>query len=158
MRKLTVLLSFILLLMLAFAGYFYAGGTLRAQPYVQTAAAADYPEAFAYIRSLIASGAAIQVFDDTPLAEDPSLYTLADITVSLSNRGLFPAEWLDVRANAAPGDIAVYALTGEGGNVDARGAAQVNLKLITTARADAPRSIAIQYYVHGMKREITVTV
>ena len=156
MRKLTALLATVFLLMLGFVAWFYFGGTLRAQVYIQTADAADYPEAYSAIRSLLASGSAPQQFGDAALPEDPSGYTLADITVTLSNRGLFPAEWLDIRAEALPGDIAVYALTGEGGDIAPRDSGRVNLKLITTARADAVRAIRIQYYVHGMKREITV--
>ena len=50
----------------------------------------------------------------------------------------------------------MYAITGEGSTIAARDSGQVNLKLITTARADALRDVVIQYYVHGMKRAIIV--
>ena len=156
MRKLTVLLAVVLLLLLGFAAWFYLGGTLRAQVYIQTAQATDYPEAFKAIRALLDSGSAPQALGGEGLSEDPSAYTLADVTVKLTNRGLFPAEWLDVSIVGAPGDIAVYALTGEGNDIAPRDSGQVNLKLITTARPDAERDILIQYYVHGMKRAITV--
>ena len=76
--------------------------------------------------------------------------------MTLTNRGLFPAEWLHITMEGAPGDIAVYAVTGEGSDVAPRDSATVNLKLVTTAAPAAPRRIVIQYYVHGMKREITV--
>ena len=155
MRKLTALLVVILVLLAGFAAWFYMGGTLRAQVSAQTARAADYPEAYGAIRSLLASHSAPQAFMDPSLPEDPSGFTLVDVNVTLTNRGLFPAEWLDIRAEAADGDIAVYALTGEGSDVPARDSATVNLKLITTAPTDARRSIRVQYYVHGMKREIT---
>lgn len=157
MRKLTGVLSIVFLLLLGFAGWFYLGGTLRAEPYIQTARAADYPEAFAAIRRLVMAGQAPQVLGGEGIDESPDDYTLVDVTVTLTNRGIFPAEWLHVSAGAAPGDIAVYALTGEGSDVAARDRGQVNLKLITTAAPDAPRQITIQYYVHGMKREITVS-
>ena len=156
MRKLTILLATVFVLMLGFAAWFYLGGTLRAQIYIQTGSAADYPEAYSAIRDLLAAGSAPQLFDGTPLPEDPSGYTLADITVTLANRGLFPAQWLDIRAEAVAGDIAVYALTGEGSDIPARDSGQVNLKLITTAPADAERTIRVQYYIHGMKREISL--
>lgn len=156
MRKLTALLAIVLLLLLGFAAWFWMGGTLRAQVYIQTARAADYPEAFGAIRALLDSGSAPQVLGNERLSEDPAAYTLADITVTLTNRGLFPAEWLDISTVGAPGDIAVYALTGEGSDIAARDSGQVNLKLVTTARPDVERDIKIQYYVHGMKREITV--
>ena len=107
-------------------------------------------------RALLEGGAAPQVLDGGSLSEDPSPYTLMDINVTLTNRGMFPAEWLHITAVGAPGDIAVYAITGEGSDVAPRDSATVNLKLVTTAPADAPRSILIQYYVHGVKREITV--
>lgn len=156
MRKLTVLLAIVLVLLLGFAGWFYLGGTLRSTMSVQAARAADYPEAFGSVRSLLEGGAAPQILDGGGLSEDPSPYMLMDINVTLTNRGLFPAEWLHITAVGAPGDIAVYAVTGEGSDVMPRDSATVNLKLVTTASADAPRSIVIQYYVHGMKREITV--
>ena len=156
MRKLTAALTVILVLLLGFAAWFWVGGTLHANVYIQTARAADYPEAFAAIRALLESGSAPQMLGGGALSEDPSAYTLADVNVSLTNRGLFPAEWLDIRVEAAEGDIAVYALTGEGSDIAARDRSQVNLKLVTTARPDAQRDITIQYYVHGMKREITV--
>ena len=156
MRKLTAVLAVILILMLGFAAWFWLGGTLRADVAIQTARAADYPEAFAAIRSLLDSGSAPQVLGGEALSEDPSAYTLVDVSVTLTNRGLFPAEWLDIRTEGVEGDIAVYALTGEGSDIAARDSGQVNLKLVTTARPDAERDIIIQYYVHGMKREITV--
>ena len=156
MRKLTIPLAIAFTLLLGFAAWFYFGGTLRAQVYIQTADAADFPEAYGAIRELLTSGAAPQLFDGAPLPEEPGEYTLADITVTLSNRGLFPAEWLDIRAQAVPGDIAVYALTGEGSDIPARDMGQVNLKLITTAPPDASRAVTIQYYIHGMKRKIVV--
>ncbi|MBR6221460.1 MAG: hypothetical protein IKQ80_12925 [Clostridia bacterium] len=61
-----------------------------------------------------------------------------------------------ISTRGAPGDIAVYAVTGEGSDIPARSRGQVNLQLITTARADVSRDVIIQYYVHGMKRTITV--
>ena len=156
MRKLTAVLASLLVVLLGLAAWFYLGGTLRAGVYIQTARAADYPEAYSAIRELLDSGSAPQVLGEGRLSEDPSAYTLADISVTLTNRGLFPAEWLDIRAEAAEGDIAVYALTGEGSDIAARDSGQVDLKLVTTARPDAERNIIIQYYIHGFKRAITV--
>ena len=156
MRKLTAVLVVVLVVLVGFTVWFYLGGTLRAQVHIQTARASDYPEAYGAIRSLLASGSAPQAFADPGLPEDGSAYTLVDVNLTLTNRGLFAAEWLDIRADAAEGDIAVYALTGEGSDVPARDSQTVNLKLITTAPADAQRTIHVQYYVHGMRREIAV--
>lgn len=156
MRKLTAVLIVILVLMAGFTAWFLLGGTLRAQVYIQTASAADYPEAYGAIRALLEAGSAPQAFDGPALSEDGGGYTLVDMNIHLTNRGLFPAEWLDISAEPAPGDIAVYALTGEGSDIPAWDSATVNLKFITTAPADALRQIHIQYYVHGMKRTLTV--
>lgn len=155
MKKLTAILAALLVLLAGFAAWFYLGGTLHAQVFIQTANAADYPEAFGSIKGLMESGSAPQAFGGA-LGDNAARYTLVDVNLRLTNRGLFPAEWLDIRADAAEGDIAVYALTGEGSDVPARDTATVNLKLITTAPADAVRDIHIQYYVYGMKRQITV--
>ena len=65
MRKLTAVLALILLMMSAFAAWFYMGGTLRGHVAIQTAPAADYPEAFGAIRALLSEGSAPQVFADT---------------------------------------------------------------------------------------------
>ena len=62
MRKLTAVLSILLILLLGFAAWFYLGGTLRCEVYIRTARAADYPEAFGAIAELVASGAAPQTF------------------------------------------------------------------------------------------------
>ena len=156
MRRLTAVLATVFFIMAGLAAWFYLGGTLRAEPYIRTARAADYPEAFGAIRGLLDSGSAPQILGSEAVSEDPAAYTLVDISVTLTNRGLFPAEWLDISATAATGDIAVYAITGEGSTIAARDSGQVNLKLITTARADALRDVVIQYYVHGMKRAIIV--
>ena len=156
MRKLTAILAIILIILAGFAAWFWFGGTLRAQVYIQTARAADYPEAYGAICSLLESGSAPQAFADQKLGDDAARYTLVDVNLRLTNRGLFPAEWLDIRAEAAPGDIAVYSLTGEGSDIPARDTAQVNLKLVTTAMPDAVRDITIQYHIHGMQRTITV--
>ena len=156
MKKLTLLLSLVLILLLGLAVYFYVGGTLSARPTVHTASAADYPEAFGSIRNLVDTGAVSQLLDTAPLDGDPSRYTLVDITIDLYNRGMFAAEWLDARVEGAPGDIAVYSLTGEGSDIEARGSGQINLKLITSAAPDAARKCVIHYYIYGMKRAITV--
>ena len=156
MRRLTAILVILFVLLAGFTAWFWLGGTLHAQVHIQTASAADYPEAFGAIRDLLESGSAPQMFGGAGLTKAPSAYTLVDVNLTLTNRGLFPAEWLDISAEAATGDIAVYALTGEGSDIPARDSGRVNLKLITTAPADAGRVITIQYYVHGMKRSITV--
>ena len=156
MRKLTALLSIAFILLLGFAGWFYLGGTLRAEPYIQTARASDYPEAFASIRRLVYAGQSPQILGGSGIDESPDDYILVDINVTLRNPGLFPAEWLHVSVAPAEGDIAVYALTGEGGDIAPRDGGRVNVKLITTARPDVERAVTVQYYVHGMKREIIV--
>ena len=56
------------------------------------------------------------------------------------------------------GDIAVYSLTGDGSDVAARSAGQVNLKLITRAGQQAARSLSIQYYVYGISRTINIPI
>ena len=155
MKKLTILLGIMLALMLGFVGAFWFGGRLSAEPRVLTASAADYPKVFDSIRQVLDSGAAPQTFDANPLG-DASAYTMLDVTIALANPGFFPAEWLHVDCAAQPGDIAVYSLTGEGSDIPARGSGQVNLKLITTARAAAGRTVTLEYYVHGMKRTLVV--
>ena len=156
MKPLNFILCLILVLMLAFVAFFFAGGTLSSSATCITAAAADYPEAFESIRGVISSDTAPQLLSNEALG-DASLYTLVDVNIILSNRGLFDAEWLNIQVEGAPGDVAVYSLTGDGLDVPARSSAQVNLKLITRAPADATRQITIQYYVYGISRTIHVS-
>ena len=156
MKRINVFLMVVLILLIAFTVYFFIGGRLQADVTTITANAADYPDAFESILNVLSSGSAPQRFSgEVPSsAED---WTLVDTTVMLSNRGLFAAEWIDISVEAAPGDLAVYSLSGEGTDVRAQSSARVNLKLITTAPADAQRDITLTYYVYGMRRTLTVT-
>ena len=143
----------ILVLILAFCGFFYTGGTLQAQVSSITASAAEYPDAFSSIRSVIATGTAPQVFTADPL-DSPENYSLVDVSISLTNRGIFDAEWLNIQAEGITGDVAVYSLSGDGSDIPARSTGQVNLKLITRAPAESLRNLSIQYYVYGISRTI----
>lgn len=153
MKPATVILSLILILMLAFCAFFYTGGTLKAQVSSISASAAEYPEAFESIRNIVASGSAPQTISGDAL-DDPALYSLVDVNITLTNRGVFDAEWLNVKVQGATGDVAVYSLSGDGTDVPARGTGQVNLKLVTRAPADSARTVTIQYYVYGISRTI----
>lgn len=154
MKKLNIFLLIVLILMVGFAGWFMIGGTLRAQVYTATAPASEHPDACASIQSIIASGAAPQQF--APLPSTPDGCTLVDTTITLSNIGLFDAEWIDISVTPASGDIAVYSLTGEASSLAAGSNGQVNLKLLTTAPAETTRKIKLNYYIYGMLRSITV--
>ena len=156
MKKRTVVLAIIFALMALTLAVYFIGGTLRAQVQVITAPASEYPDAYRSIVNVIESGSAPAYFSQESL-DDSSKYTLMDVTIHLSNPGLFPAEWLEVTAGSVSGDIAVYSLTGTGSTIDMRSSGQVNLKLITTANADTPRIYTIEYYVLGMKRSVRVS-
>ena len=121
-----------------------------------TASANDYPEVFSSIQAIVASGTAPQTFSE-PMPDSTDGLTLVDATIALQNRGLFAAEWLDIRVNGVAGDIAVYSLTGQGSDVAARSSAQINLKLITRAPAETARTAVISYYVYGVQRSIEVS-
>lgn len=153
MKPATAVFSLILALMLAFCALFYVGGTLKADAQSVTADAASYPEAFRSIADVVASGAAPLSFTSEPIG-DPAQYTLIDINVTLSNRGLFAAEWLNISVEPTAGDVAVYSLSGNGLDVAARSAQQANLKLLTRAGRDSVRKITVQYYVFGVSRTI----
>ena len=155
MKKLTLLLGAVLALMLVCAGIFWFGGALHAEPRVLTAGAAEYPDVFQSIRSVLKSGAAPQTFDGAALGE-ADCYTMMDITLTLRNRGFLPAEWLHMELAGEPGDVAVYSLSGEGTSLPARSEGQVNLKLITAADPGPGRTVTVEYYVFGVKRRITV--
>lgn len=143
--------------MLAFGAFFYTGGTLKAQVNSITADAAEYPDAFESIRSVVASGAAPRQFSQDAL-DDPANYSLVDVTINLTNRGIFAAEWLNVQLGPVTGDVAVYSLSGDGVDVSARSTAQINLKLVTRAPAGSVRTVSIQYYVYGVSRTIELQI
>ena len=106
---------------------------------------------------MLAADAAPQLFTaDLPDGISPEGLTLEDVTLTLSNRGIFDAEWLSVEALPVPGDIAVYSLTGEGSTVRARSVGTVNLKLLSRG-TPAGRKYRIEYYVYGLKRSVTVS-
>jgi len=156
MKNRTVILAIIFALLAVALAVYFIGGTLSAQVQVITAPASEYPDAFKSIVNVIQSGSAPAYFTQSGL-EDISRYTLMDVTIHLSNPGLFPAEWLDITAEGIPGDVAVYSLTGVGTSIERRSGGQVNLKLITTADANASRSFTVGYYVLGMKRSVRVS-
>ena len=155
MKPLNVLLSLVLVLALAFLGFFFFGSMLDPTVTRITARADEHPEAFASIRNVVLSDAAPQIFSYESI-ENAGNYGLVDVNISLANHGLFDAEWLNIVVNGAPGDVAVYSLTGQGSDVPGRSAASVNFKLITRANEDAPRSATIQYYVFGISRTVKV--
>jgi len=154
MRKSTMILGSVFLLLLMLTVLFLAGGTLSARVDVMTANASEYPKAYASIQSVLQSGAP-QLFFNT-LPEDPANCRLEDVTITLNNRGLIPAEWISVNVTGAPGDVAVYSITGEGSSVAGRSTGTVNLKLVSLADSRPERTYHIQYYVYGMKRSIDV--
>ena len=157
MKPATVILSLILILMLAFCAFFYTGGTLVAQTNSITANAAEHPDAFESIKAVLASGSAPQLFSQDAL-DNAANYSLVDVSISLTNRGIFDAEWLNIQLKGVTGDIAVYSLTGDGTDVTARSSAQINLKLVTRAPTNSPRKVSIQYYVYGISRTIEIPI
>ena len=154
MKKLNVLLMIVLILLLAFVAYFFIGGTLHAQTTVATAPASDYPDICKSISNIVNSGAAPQQFAALPAS--PQGCTLVDMNITLTNPGMFDAEWIDITVEPTQGDIAVYSMTGESTSISARTTGQVNLKLLTTVPAETQRKIHLNYYVYGMLRSITV--
>lgn len=154
MKKLNIFLLIVLILMLGFVAYFLIGGTMKAEVYTATAPAMDHIDACKSIQSIVNSGAAPQQF--TALPSSPEGCTLVDTTITLTNPGLFDAEWIDISVTPAAGDIAVYSLTGEASSLASRTSGQVNLKLITTAPAETRRKITLNYYVFGMMRSVSV--
>ena len=157
MKPLNVFLALLLVLALAFMAFFFAGSALSASVSHIAARASDYPEAFASIRNVVSSDAAPQVFSGETI-ENAVDYGLLDVNITLANRGIFDAEWLNITVNGASGDVAVYSLTGQGTDIPARSASAVNFKLITRTSESAPRSVTIQYYVFGVSRSITVDI
>lgn len=157
MKPSTVILSLILIVIIAFCAFFYAGGTLQPELNCISANAGAHPEAFASIANVLSSDSAPQLFTTDPLG-DAANYSLLDISVNLTNRGIFDAEWLNIQLQGVTGDVAVYSLTGDGTDIAARSSGQVNLKLVTRAPVDSPRSISIQYYVFGISRTVNVEI
>ena len=155
MRKSTALLASILLILVALAALFLIGGTLSARVGSVTASASEHPQAFESIQRVLAAGAEPQRFGEG-LSGNAADYRLEDVTIRLSNRGLMAAEWLYVEVEPAPGDIAVYSVTGEGDSVPARSGGSVNVKLISRRGVSGERVYHIQYYVYGMKRTVDV--
>lgn len=148
MKKLNVFLLIVLLLLLALVAVFFIGSRLSAEIHIVTAPAAEHPDAFASIQNVLASGSAPQQFTGS-IPASPEGCTLMDVTITLTNPGFIPAEWIDVSVTGLPGDIAVYSLTGAGSDIPARSSGQINLKLITTESPSASRPLRLTYHVLG---------
>lgn len=157
MKKINIFLIVVLTMMLAFVVYFFVGSMLDADVHMVSAAASDHPEAFASIQNTISSNTAPQRFtNDVPTTADG--YTLIDVNITLSNKGVFPAEWISAEVEGVNGDVAVYSLSGVGSSISGRSSGQMNLKLITAASKNASRRIYLTYYVFGMERTLTLYV
>lgn len=154
MKTFNIILAIVFVILLAAAGWYWIGGTLDAEVYSVTAPAVEHPDAYASIRNVVQSGSAPQQF----VGEIPAIEacTLVDTTITLTNPGFLPAEWLEITVEAADGDAAVYSLSGEGTDLAARSEGQVNLKLITAAQPGVTRQIRIRYYVYGLPRTLTI--
>ena len=155
MKRLTSILFITLLVLAAFAFLFLAGGTLKAELSPVSAAATEYPQVFESIRVVLESGAAPQVFAEG-VPDAPDGLRLEDVTITLSNRGIFDAEWVSVEVAPAPGDLAVYSLSGEGSTIRARTIGTINLKLLSRMDVSGPRTYRVQYYIYGTKRTVTL--
>ena len=153
MHRSTIALASALALLALLAVAFLAGGTLSARVEAATALASDYPEAFAAVREQLAVGGAPQTFAQ-PLPDDPALCRLEDVRIALYNPGLVPAEWVSVSVEGAAGDVAVYAVAGEGDTVYARSAGSVNLKIVSRSDGGRDRTYWVEYYVFGLRRRI----
>ena len=154
MRKSTLMLGTLLALLLAGGIVFLAGGTLSGSVSVASADAAAYPRAYEAIAEVLASGGAAQRFSE-PLPE-PESCRLEVVTLNLHNPGLVSAEWLSVSVDGAAGDVAVYSVEGEGGNISGRGDGSLTLKIVARADGAGDRRYEVQYYVFGMKRTLSL--
>ena len=154
MKKLNIVLALVLAVLIGFVIYFMVGAKLHAQSTTAAAMGWEYPEVFDSINGILASGSAPQQFQQLP--KDTHNCTLLDITLTVQNRGMFSADWLDISVIPQEGDIAVYSLTGEGASIPAHSSGQVNLKLVTTS-TQARHTIELNYYVYGMPRTIRVS-
>ena len=115
MKPATVVLSLILILMLAFGAFFYTGGTLQAQATSITAGAAEHPDAFNSIKTVLSSGSAPQLFstdalDDAAKAafanEDPQfladLFIVSKLTLGEADEGTAGENCPNVKVSVAP--------------------------------------------------------
>ena len=155
MKKTAIVLGVIFFLMAGFSMWYMIGGTLRAEVTVTTTEADDDPQILEAVREAMEDGSAPQTFA-AAVPDVTAGYRLVDVTISLHNRGLFAAEWLHTQARPEPGDVAVYALIGEGSDIPAHSSGVINLKLLTSAQPEAERHYVVEYYVWGMKRRIEV--
>ena len=154
MQRSTIALASVLALLAVLAVAFLWGGTLSARVEAATALASDYPEAYTAVRDELTVGGAPQLFS-RPLPDDPALCRLEDVTLTLYNPGLIAAEWVSVSVEGADGDVAVYAVTGEGDTVYARSAGTLNLKIVACADGQRDRVYHVEYYVFGMRRRVS---
>lgn len=155
MRKSTLMLAVLFVLLLMCGILFLAGGTLSGSVSVAATSASEYPQAFESIGQVLASGGTAQRFSEAmpANAEDCRLEV---VTLSLHNPGLVSAEWLSVSVEGAAGDVAVYSVDGEGDTVPGRGDGSLTLKIVARADGAGDRRYQVQYYVFGMKRSLTL--
>ena len=155
MRGFIATLSVIVILMIAFMVFFFIGGTLTPTLTVSTVPASEQEDAFDSACAVIEQGLAFQTFSSAPegSADD---YRLTTAVVTLKNRGLFPAEWVEIEITPAEGDAAAYSVTGVGMDIPRFARGQFEIKLLTSAPETDTRTALIRYYVLGMRRSIRI--
>lgn len=154
MKGLKIALAVLLAALVAFAVYFFVGGTLRTEVYTASTDAVEAADAFSEAVSALRSGAASEVFLDE-IPDSAEGYRIVEVSITLQNRGLFAAEWLTVSVSPGPLDVAAYSMNLPASDLAPGAETTLNMRLLSRS-GESARSVTIQYYVLGMKRTLTV--
>lgn len=156
MKRLNLILIAILAAMLIFCVVFHNSGKLQAEVAGVAASASDHIDTFNSVVDILRDGVAPQTFvPEVPTSPDGMF--LVATTVTLKNNGFCDANWIEVQAIGASGDIAVYALEGTGMDIPKGQSGDLILKFITTTPGEK-RRLKISYYIMGVPRTITVNI
>ena len=158
MKAVSIVLSVIAGLLLALIAFFFIGGTLRTQVEVSLVTAQQASEAVEEAVEAFNQGHVLQRFGDVSSVE-ASECVLHTVRVTLSNPGMFAAEWLGFSVSPGEGDAAVFSDAVELLDIPANQSAQLELEFL--ARQDGSgkgRSIQISYYVLGMRRTVSASL
>lgn len=154
MKRLNIILAAVLVSILIFFIIFHSCGTLKYDVTGVAANASDHPEVYSGVCDILSNGTAPQYFTNEVPKDGNGLYLVAT-TIELKNSGFCNAEWIEVTAYPASGDIAVYSISGNGTDVEAGGSNTLTLKILTRTPEEA-RSGEITYYIMGVRRKIKI--
>lgn len=155
MKVLAIVMVVIVVLVGAFFAYCYTGMQMQivgvsASFTPATDALGTYDE----VREQLETGAFLgTVYEENAEFLMPESFSFLTLTVRMTNRGVFPMDWIRIEVVPDAADIAQLA-TDRTPTLASGGQADFSTTLLTRAGASAARTVTVRYYALGRTMEV----